>query len=348
MNRFYIGTYTSGSESRGIYAAQLDPQTGAMKIIGFTESDNPSFAALNKAGTRLYTVNEKSGANGNVSSYSVEASTGALTFLGSVSSRGVSPCYIGLDLAERAVIVTNYSSGTVPIYPLDDQGVIREASMTLVHEGHGADPDRQSGPHAHSFILDPRGQVIVADLGLDKLMIYSVDHGGGAPSLIFDRSVDLHPGAGPRHMAFDKSYKRLYVLGELDATVTVFDYDEASGLIEPIQSLSALPAGYKGKISAADIHLSDDGCFLYTSNRGDDSVAVFAVEPDSGKLEFIKTQSVHGKTPRNFAIDPGGRWLLCANQDSDNIVCFSIDRQTGLLSKVSEIAVPRPVMVLFY
>ena len=347
MRRLYIGTYTRKSASKGIYAAEFDPIDGALILTGDTPSENPSFIATNKAGTRLYTVNESPGGAGNASAYAVETGTGALSFLGMVSAHGVSPCFIGLDASERFAILTNYSSGTIALYPLDDNGALTEASSVITHEGASAHPKRQTRPYAHSFILDDEGRVIVADLGMDKLMVYRIDQGGASPSLVFEGSGSTPPCSGPRHMVFDAGYKRLYVAGEIASNVTVFAYDSRAGSMEMIQCLSALPEGFDGNSTAADIHLSPDGRYLYTSNRGHDSIAVFSVDPDSGKLAFINTCPSGGKTPRNFVIDPSGRWLLAANQDTGNICVFSRDAKTGTLEKASEISVPTPVMILF-
>ena len=347
MYRFYIGTYTARSGSKGIYTAEFDPALGAMRIVGETVSSNPSFAAINKAGTRLYTVNEKPGAHGDASSYAIDRGTGGLSFLGMVAAGGASPCYIGLDPSERAAIVTNYSSGSVSIFPLDDDGALSQASHTVTHEGKSVNEGRQAQAHAHSFIIDAAGRVIVADLGMDKLMVYDIDHSGSRPSLAFRTAVDAPPGAGPRHMAFDAGYRRLYVVGELDSSVNAYDYDKASGGLSLFQSVSSLPPGFGGKNIGADIHMSADGRFLYSSNRGEDSIAVFSVDVGSGALTFVATQPTFGRTPRNFAIDPSGRWLLAANQDTDNIVSFRLDPLSGLLEKASEVSVPTPVMILF-
>ena len=342
--RVYVGSYTGGP-SKGIYRFALDLATGALTPTGEpTESSNPSFLALHPRGGLLYAVNEDR--EGAVSAFAVDAATGALAFLNRQPSGGSSPCHLTLDRDGRNVLVANYG-GSVAVLPVQPDGRLGAPSAIVKHQGASIDPDRQKGPHAHSVNLDPANRyALVADLGLDKLLAYRFDPAGGTLTPHDPQAAPLAPGSGPRHFAFHPSGRHVYVLNELASTVTVFSYRPDSGSLAELQTVTTLPAGFEGKSYPAEVVVSADGKFLYASNRGHDSIAVFAVDPADGRLAVRGHHSTLGRKPRNFAIDPTGAFLLAANQDSDSIVVFRVDRSGGGLTPVgAPVPAPRPVCV---
>ena len=355
----YVGTYTRGG-SQGIYAYRFDEKTGRLSSLGLaSETVNPSFLTVDRAGKLLYAVNEvekyKGASTGAVSSFSIDHSNWKLKPINQVASGGTDPCYVALDRSGKYLLIANYTAGTVAVIPVAQDGRLSEASSVLKNEGApGPVKDRQEGPHAHFIEASARNRfAYVADLGLDRILIYRFDAEKGVlsrgPSTAGADffSAKLAPATGPRHLAFSADGKFLYVIGELDSTVTVFA-NAANQTYRPIQKISALPAGFAGKNTAAEIAIHPSGKFLYTSNRGDDSIAVFAIDQRSGRLTFVERVSSGGKTPRNFAIDPGGSHLLAANQDSGNIVEFTIDRSTGTLTSGGEVAkLASPVCLVF-
>jgi 6-phosphogluconolactonase len=348
----YVGTYTGGtSASKGIYRLRLDLATGVLTEAGPpTESVNPSFLALHPRGRYLYAVNETGSSakdEGGVSAFAIDARTGALRFLNQQSSRGGAPCHLALDARGRYVLVANYGGGSVAVLPVQADGL--SAATTFVqHEGHGADPGRQKGPHAHWVDLDKANHfALVADLGLDEVLVYKFDPAKGNLTPNQPPAVRLAPGAGPRHVAFHPDGRHVYVINELQSTVTALSYDAQTGALGELQTLSTVPAGLTEPTFTAEIVVRPDGKFLYGSNRGHDSIAIFAVDPATGKLTAVGHQPTLGKKPRNFAIDQTGTYLLAANQDSDSIVVFRIDRASGALTPVGRpFSVPRPVCVL--
>ena len=356
----YVGTYTQGA-SQGIYAYRFDEKTGRLSSLGLaSETVNPSFLTVDRTGKLLYAVNEvekyQGASTGAVSSFSIDHSNWKLKPINQVASGGTDPCYVALDRSGKYLLIANYSGGTVAVIPVASDGRLSEASSVLKNEGTpGPVKDRQEGPHAH-FIEASAGNrfAYVADLGLDRVLIYRFDAEKGVlsrgPSTAGATeffSAKLAPGTGPRHLAFSADGKFMYVIGELDSTVTVFR-NAANQTYRAIQKISALPAGFAGKNTAAEIAIHPNGRFLYTSNRGDDSIAVFAIERGSGRLTFVERVSSGGKAPRNFAIDPEGSRLLAANQDSGNIVEFTIDKSTGRLTSGGEVAkLASPVCLVF-
>ncbi|HJS57231.1 MAG TPA: lactonase family protein [Vicinamibacteria bacterium] len=339
--RVYVGTYTSG-ESRGIYRLRLDVASGTLTPEGQpTEAVDPSFLAFSPDGTRLYAVNEtgqsRHDASGAVSAFAVDRGTGALTFLNKQPSGGAAPCHLSLDRDGRHVLVANYWGGTVAVLPIDNHG-IGPRSALVQHEGEG--------PHPHWIHVDATGRrAIVSDLGLDALFVYGFDavRGSLAPA---PARVPLPAGAGPRHFAFHPDGRHAYVINELSSTLTAFAYDAGAGSLRDLQTVSTLPSGFTGANSTAEVAVSPDGRFLYGSNRGHDSLAVFAVEGATGKLSLVGHVPTRGRHPRHFEIDPTGAYLIAANRDSDNLAVFRLDRQTGKLEPVGEpVRVPRPVCV---
>jgi len=371
----FVGTYTDvdgkDSGSKGIYSYRFDESSGKLSSLGVAaETTNPSFLAVAPGGKFLYAVNEvhdyKGTASGGVTAFRIDRKTGKLAQLDEVASRGSDPCYISFDRSGKHAFVANYTGGDVAVLPLLSDGRVAEASSVLNDTGAlGPNKDRQDAPHAHWIEASARNRfAYVSDLGLDRVLIYKFDAtkgtlspGESTPAAAEAKpgasgsedpfSATLAPGTGPRHVAFSASGDFMYVLGELDSTVTVFSND-AKNTFRSIQKISALPAGFSEKNDAAEIAVHPSGKFLYTSNRGDDSIAVFTIDRTTGKLRFTQRVPSGGKAPRNFTIDPQGARLLVANQDSGNIVEFHIDQATGMLKSMGEVAqVPSPVCLVF-
>jgi 6-phosphogluconolactonase len=366
----FVGTYTNsdskGTGSKGIYSYDYDEASGKLAPLGLAaETTNPSFLAVAPGNKFLYAVNElqkyQDQASGGVTAFALDRKTGKLTQLDEVASRGADPCYISFDKTGKFALVANYTGGTVAVFPLSSDGHIGEASSVQNDEGPlGPNKERQEHSHAHWIEVSARNRfAYVADLGLDRVLIYKFDPNKGvlspAESSVGQTatngkdffSATLAPGTGPRHVAFSKDGKFMYVLGEVDSTVTVFA-NKSNETFESVQKVSALPAGFSGKNDAAEIAIHPSGKFLYTSNRGDDSIAVFAIDRATGKLTSVEHVPSGGKTPRNFTIDPAGTHLLVANEETGNIVEYQINPATGKLTSEREVAkVPAPVCLVF-
>ncbi|MGQ9575358.1 MAG: lactonase family protein [Thermoguttaceae bacterium] len=349
--RVYIGTYTR-KQSRGIYLCQLDLATGKIGSAGLAaEVANPSFLAIHPTRRFLYAVGELErfgGRNqGAVSAFSIDAATGKLTLLNQQSSRGAGPCHLTVDRTGRWVLVANYGGGSVACLPIREDGRLGEATAFVQHQGSSVNPKRQQGPHAHCVNLDPANRfALVADLGLDKVLIYRFDASKGQLTPHDPAFASVRAGAGPRHFAFHPSGQYAYVINELQSTVTAFAYDAQRGSLQQLQSVSTLPPQFQGANTTAELQVHPSGRFLYGSNRGHDSIAAFAIEPATGILRFVAWEPTQGKTPRNFGIDPTGTYLLAANQDTDSIVVFRIDPESGKLRPAGHSAkVPTPVCV---
>lgn len=345
----YIGTYTRGA-SEGIYVYRLDPSSGSLSYAAkATGLQNPSFLALDPQRRYLYAVNEVAEfggvPGGAVSAFSVDRTTGELAFLNQQSSRGASPCHLSVEGTGRFVLVANYTGGSVCVLPIGEDGRLGEATDVVQHRGSSVHPTQQNVPHAHSVTLDPANRyAFVADLGIDKIMVYRLDLNQGKLRPNNQPWVLVKAGAGPRHFTFHPNGRYAYVINELDSTVTAFSYDGTAGTLAELQTLSTLPAGFTGRNSSADVHVSPSGRFLYGSNRGHDSIVIFQIEESTGKLTCIAHEPTRGRTPRNFTIDPTGTFLLAANQNSDTIVTFRIDEKTGKLFATGHVAqVPQPV-----
>jgi 6-phosphogluconolactonase len=333
----YAGTYTAkGSE--GIYLYRFDASCGAMEVVGLAAAmPNPTFLAIHANRRLLYAVSEvrdKSGRQGgSVNAFAIAPGTGQLTFLNRQSSQGAGPCHLSADATGRFVFVANYVSGSAAILPIEADGRVGEATDVVQHHGSSVDPTRQEGPHVHSITLSPDNRfTLVADLGLDRIIVYRLDPSAGRLLPNDPPWVALKPGAGPRHVAFHPSRPIVYAINELDNTMVAFAWDAEHGALREMQTISTLPADYIGVSYAADVHVDNSGRFLYGSNRGHDSIAIFRIDESSGALATIVQQPVHGKWPRNFAIEPNGGWLLAANQESDSIAVFRIDSATGRLT----------------
>jgi 6-phosphogluconolactonase len=359
--RFYIGTFTPGTgmettaTSKGIYMASLDTATGKVsepKLVA--EAVSPSFLALNPNHRFLYSVNEidqlPNSKFGGVSAYSIDTATGALTFVNQQPSGGRGPTHIWIDKDGKDVFVANYASGAVAELPVKADGSLDAPSSIDQHQGKGADPDRQSGPHAHSVYVDPGNKFLLScDLGLDKVFVYQLDPEHNQFKPAETATAAIADKSGPRHLAFDPSGKHAYVVSEMACTVTAFNYNAVNGALSEIQTISTLPDDFKGQKSTAEIRMHPSGKFLYNSNRGDaNSITVYSVDPDSGKLTFVDRTGTQGRTPRGFNIDPTGNWLIAGNQDTNTIAVYRIDTDTGKLQATGQvIPVPTPVDVLF-
>jgi 6-phosphogluconolactonase len=352
---FYVGTYTEeGSTSKGIYAYRFDAATGEATPLGLAaETTNPSFVAPSPDGRYLYAVNEVQKYNGpnsgGVSAFSIDRATGKLTFINEVASRGADPCYIIVDKSGKHVLVANYTGGSVAVFPILAGGKLGEATAFVQHTGHGADPKRQEGPHAHSIDLSPDNRfAFVDDLGLDEVLTYKFDASKGALTPNDPAFAKLDPGAGPRHFVLHPSGKFAYVVAEMQSTVTALSVDWKTGSVQRLQTLSTLPKGFTGENDDAEVHVHPNGKFLYTSNRGHDSIVVYAIDPVKGTLTTIDDVPTQGKIPRSFEIDPTGKFLFAENEKSNNIVIFRIDDKTGRLSPTGQkLDVAEPVCVKF-
>jgi 6-phosphogluconolactonase len=347
---FYVGTYTEeGSKSKGIYAYRFDASTSEITPLGLAaETANPSFVAPHPNGRFLYAVNEvgnyKGPNSGGVSAFSIDQATGKLTFLNEVPSRGADPCYIIVDPSGKHVLVANYTGGSIAVFPVLADGKLGEASAFVQHTGHGTDPKRQEGPHAHSIDLSHDNHfAMVDDLGLDELLVYKFDSAKGSLTPNDPPFAQVDAGAGPRHFVLRPDGKFAYVLAEMGHTVTVFSNDATSGKLQSLQTVTTLPKDFKGRNDDAEVQVHPSGKFLYASNRGDDSIAIYAIDGSKGTLTQVGIVPTGGKEPRSFEIDPTGTLLFAENQKSDNIVVFKIDAKTGGLTptgKVLEVASP--------
>jgi 6-phosphogluconolactonase len=351
----FIGTFTTGaSTSKGIYTMRLNMDTGQLSTPELAaEALSPAFLAFHPTKRVLYAANEtdkfQDKPGGGVSAFAI-SKTGTLTPLNQQQSGGSGPCYVSVDHAGSRVLVANYGSGSVALLPLESNGRLKPASATVQHEGSGADPNRQKGPHAHSINADPTNKFALAtDLGIDRVLVYRLDPKKGTLIANDPPSAALAPGSGPRHLAFHPNGRFAYVTDELKSTVTMFTWDATRGVLQELQTISMLPQGFSGSNTAAEVQVHPSGRFVYASNRGHDSIVIYAVDPQSGHLTLVGHQSTQGKTPRNFGIDPTGTYLLAANQQSDSIVAFKIDTTEGTLTPTGATAhVASPVCVRFF
>jgi 6-phosphogluconolactonase len=343
----YIGTYTR-PPSQGIYAWRFEAASGKLTPLGLAaETSNPTFLAVDPKQRFLYAANEdKAGA---ISAFAIDPANGRLKLLNQVPSRGSGPCHVAVDPGGKWVFAANYGSGSVAVFPVHEDGTLGEATGFVQHAGSSGNTPRQSGPHAHSANVSPDGRwLLVADLGLDQILSYRVDAVKGTLSPGDPPFTKIAPGSGPRHMAFGRDGRFAYAISEMLSTVTVFRYNSARGSLQELQTAQVTPEGYTGPKSSAEIAVDPGGKFLYGSNRGDSTIAVFRIDADKGTLTLVERVSTQGKTPRNFAIDPSGAFLFAANQDSGNVVEFRIDPATGRLTPAGNVLeVANPVCIVF-
>ena len=351
----YFGTYT-GEKSQGIYRARLDLAAGTVSEPELAATvTSPSFLALAPDKRHLYAANEmgKFGdkPTGAVSAFAIDRATGALTLLNQESSGGSGPAHVSVDRAGRTVLVANYGGGSVASLPIGTDGRLGPAASVIVHQGSSVHPKRQTKPYAHSINMDTSNTfAYAADLGVDRIFIYRLDPKTSALTPATPASVALTPGSGPRHLSFHPGGRFAYVINELALTVTVFTRDATSGALTEVQSISTLPAGQAldPAFSTAEVVVHPSGKFLYGSNRGHDSLVVFAIDQATGKLTLVQHVPTQGKTPRGFGVDPTGRYLLAGNQQSDSVVVFRIDATSGRLTPTGQtLKVGSPVSVVF-
>ena len=341
----YVGTYTSG-RSEGIYVYRMDQSTGALTQVSSIKSENPSFVALDPSKRFLYAVNET--ANGAVSAFKIDPVNHELTALNQQPSEGADPCHAMVDGQRKCVLVANYTGGNVAVLPIQRDGSLGASSDVEQHQGSGP-REQQKSAHAHCIKLDRANRYAYsADLGTDKVMIYRFNRAATKLDPAPQPFAPLHSGAGPRHLTMHPNGRFLYVINELDSSITTFRCDPVRGTLSAFESVSTLPRDFTGTSYCADIHVSRSGRFLYGSNRGHNSIVVFAIDSRSGRLNLVQHVSTEGKWPRNFTIDPSGRFLLVANQHTDNVVSYHIDSQTGRLTPTGHVAeIPIPVCLQF-
>jgi 6-phosphogluconolactonase len=351
--RVYFGTYT-GAKSKGIYVARFDTATGRLSEPELAaETKSPSFLAVHPNRRVLYAVGETTVRDGQragaVNAFAIAPKTGRLTWLNQQSSGGLGPCHLAVDAQGRCALVANYTSGSIASLPILPDGRLGPPASTRQHHGSGADPRRQAGPHAHCVVPDPGGRFALAcDLGLDQVLVYRLDAGRATLTAHDPPFGAVPPGAGPRHLAFSPDGKFVYVINELGSSLTTFRFDPQRGELRAVQTISALPENFTGQNTCAEVQVHPSGRFVYGSNRGHDSIAVFAADKESGRLRLVEHQSSRGKSPRHFAIEPGGAWLLAENQGSDSVVVFQIDAPTGRLQPTGQsVTVGAPVCAVF-
>ncbi|SEL69910.1 lactonase family protein [Parapedobacter koreensis] len=346
----FVGTYTNNGKSKGIYVYAFDPATGSATLKSTTESGNPSFLAVSADRKYVYAANENVDGKGAVSAYAYDGATGKLTLLNEQLTQGDAPCHVATDSRGTHVIASNYMGGSISVFPIKPDGSLGPIKQFIQHTGSGPDKSRQEAPHVHSAFFTPdEKRVYIQDLGTDKVHIYDFQPASADKPLVpsvqpFAQSA---PGGGPRHLAQSADGSFAYLVQEMTGKVMV--YRQQNGQLEPIQEVEMNEDGFAGKNGAADIKLSPDGKFLYASNRGDaNTLAIYRVNATDGKLTKVGNQSVLGRGPRNFNITPDGRYLLVANQNTDEVVVFTRDADTGLLRDTgNRIAVGSPVCLVF-
>jgi len=347
--RVYVGT-GSGDPAEGIHTFRFDSTAGTLtQIQPVTPLLNPTYLALDREGTHLYSVRETTD-SATVHAFDVDRSTGALSPINAVPAEGGAPCYVSVDRTGQWVFVANYVGGNVAVFPRRDDGGLGPATQVVQHSGSGADPDRQAGPHAHYVRADPLNRyVLVADLGIDQVRIYPFDADTGRLNTANARSVSTPPGTGPRHLAFHPSGDYVYLVGELSGTVTVYEYDAAAGRMSAVQTVSTVPDDLEGAPASADVHVHPSGDVLYVSNRGGANDLVhYRIDEQTGRLSVAGRQGTSVRWPRNFALSPGGEYLLVANRRADAVTVYRVDPGTGALTFTgTSVAVPEPTKIEF-
>jgi 6-phosphogluconolactonase len=349
----YVGTYTGG-DTRGIYAYRFDPRTGKLAPLGLmAETPNPTFLALHPSGKYLYAVNEindfegkKAGA---LSAFSVDRATGKLTLLNQISTGGPGPCAVTVDKTGKVVFVANYEGGSFASYSIGSDGKVGAMASLIQDKGSSINKSRQEGPHSHSVVVSPDNKFLLgADLGLDHVLIFHIDASTGKISPNDPPFATVKAGSGPRHLVFAPDGKHVYVVSEMGEIVTTFGWDAARGALTAIDEASALPADFHGRSTSAEIQIDAHGRHVYSSNRGHDSISVFNVDPNTGKLSLAETTSTQGKTPRFFCLDPSGRYLLAGNQDTNTITTYHVDPRSGKLTPTGDkYELGKPVCFVF-
>jgi len=345
----YTGTgFTLDGADSGIYVLRMNVSTGELSCVQFSpHTENPSWLVYDSLRRQVFSVNENEA--GGISSFIFDPATMSLRFVNRVSSEGKYPCYLSVDPSGKYLLAANYGSGNVAVFPVGPDGKISKAVSVHQHAGKGPDPDRQEGPHAHMILPSPDGQFFYGtDLGTDEIYVYNLNPENG--SLVpVGFTVKTSPGTGPRHIAFHHSKPWVYVIGELNGTIEAFLYEKTTGNLNRFQIVATRKEGDERFAGCADIHIHPSGKFLYATNRGDiNEIVLFEIDQNTGKLTRRESYPSGGKTPRNFTISPDGRFLLCANQKTNNIGIFRIDAETGKLTPTENtLAVPAPVCLQF-
>lgn len=342
----YVGVY-----GKGVYVYRYDANGGKLQPIGLAgEVENPSFLATDRDFRYLYAVSELEGkVDGGVAAFAIDRKTGALKLLNKTSSRGEAPCHLSVDETGRMLALANYGTGSVSVFPLEQDGRLGASSDLMTAHGSSVNPKRQEGPHAHEAVISADNRFLyVPDLGLDQIRIYRLDPGNAKLTLNHPPFAKTEPGVGPRHIALSSNGKFAYVANELKALVTAFSRDRATGNLTQIQSLSTAPENFKGESAPAEIEIHPDGKFLYVSNRGPGTISVFSIDSGDGKLKEIQIAETGKTWPRGFTIDPTGRYLFAGDQKADQFVIFEIDPASGRINRTSQVFhVPSPVDFLF-
>ena len=344
----YFGTHRSGP-GIGFSLAHFDTDTGVLTRPEFImEAVEPAFFVIHPDGRHLYTCNSGK-TTGSVSAYEINPKTGKLTLLNQKPSGGADPSYITLDKTSRYALVANYQGGSIAVLAINPDHSLGDRTGFAQHTGHSVNPDRQTRPFAHSIIVDPGNRfALVADLGLDKVFVYRFNEKDGSLTPNDPPFTTVKPGSGPRHVKFHPNGQWVYVINEMACAVTGFNWDAAKGSLTEFQTVSTLPEGFTGTNTCAELVIHPNGRFLYGSNRGHDSLAVFAIDQATGKLMLVQRVSSRGNWPRNFTFDPTGKWILCSNHNSDNVAVFRVDAETGKLAQVGKpISVPFPFCARF-
>ncbi|MBL8241798.1 MAG: lactonase family protein [Bryobacterales bacterium] len=351
--RVYVGTYTRG-ESKGIYSFVLDTAAGTLTPEGVAgETENPSFLAIHPSGDYLYSCGEldkfQGQASGSLTAFKIDAASGKLEKLNDVVAGGTSTCHVNISRNGRFAVLANYGTGSCAAFAIGPDGRLGERTAYHQHSGTSADPGRQRGPHAHSVNLDKQNKhVIVADLGLDQVKVYKFNAATGAMTPNEPAFTTVKPGSGPRHFTFHPSGKYAYVINEMACTVTAFHWNAKLGTLKEIETVTTLPVPVQKGYSTAEVVAHSNGRFVYGSNRGHNTIAVFQVDAATGKLTTVEHKSTQGEIPRNFAIDPTGQYLIAANQNTHSIVLFRINQISGALEQVgAPIKAPSPVCVRY-
>ncbi len=349
----FVSAFAAGVDG-AIHAYRFDADTGQLKLLHrTTDVDNPFFIAISPNGRFLYSIDSKEfgGADDEfVAAYKINGGDGQLTRINQQSARGTASCYLDVDASGKTVVVANYSSGSVAALPVQNDGSLGMESGFVQHIGSSVDPSRQQGPNAHCIVISPDNRfALAADLGIDKVLIYRLNPDSATitanPAQAF---ATLPPGSGPRHLTFDPDGQHVYVINELKNTITFFQYGVATGTLTPQQTISTLPPDFTGSSHTADIKITPDGKFLYGTNRGHDSIAIFRIAND-GHLELVRIEPSLGKGPQNLLITPDGRWLICANMPGNNLVVFAIDAETGgLTAKGDAVSIPMPSCIRWW
>jgi 6-phosphogluconolactonase len=344
----YFGTRVSGP-GKGFSLAHFYTESGKLTKPKFLiEDEMPAFFAIHPDGRHLYTCNSTNtfhgGPEGWLSAYAIDLKTGQLSLLNRKSSFGANPSYLSFDKTGRYVLVANYQGGNVVVLAINPDGSLGERTGFAQHTGRSVNPERQIQPYAHSIIVDPSNRfALSADLGTDKLYVYRFNDKDGSLTPNDPPFVAVKPGSGPRHVKFHPSGQWVYLINEMASSVTGFNWDAAKGSLTEFQTVSTLPAGYTDTNNAAELEIHPNGQFLYGSNRGHDSLVVFAIDPATGRLLLVEHVASRGNLPRNFTFDPTGRWILCTNHGSDNAVVFRVNDTTGKLTPVGPpVEVPLP------